>query len=99
MIVPIRSATTYLNSSTSAFGEVVAKGVTIQSGARISLADLGNSTLRPGHVIKIIDNRSATPIAGTFSNLTDGSTLTIGSNTYHVSYEGGNGNDLTLTVQ
>lgn len=43
-------------------------------------------------------NTSANPIAGTFANLADGSTLTVGRNNYEVSYEGGDGNDLTLTV-
>jgi hypothetical protein len=39
-----------------------------------------------------------TPISGTFSNLADGSTVTIGVNKLQVSYAGGDGNDLTLTV-
>jgi hypothetical protein len=46
----------------------------------------------------VIDNTAATPIAGTFANLADGSTITIGSNTFQAGYEGGDGNDLTLTV-
>jgi hypothetical protein len=46
----------------------------------------------------VINNTAATPIAGTFSNLADGSTFTVGSNNYQVNYEGGTGNDLTLTV-
>jgi len=35
---------------------------------------------------------------GTFSNLADGAIVTIGSNTFQANYEGGDGNDLTLTV-
>ena len=46
----------------------------------------------------MIDNTAATPIAGTFSNLADGSTFTSNGNTYQVDYEGGDGNDLTLTI-
>ena len=42
---------------------------------------------------------SALPIAGTFSNLPDDGTFTSNDNTYQVSYEGGDGNDLTLTVR
>ena len=34
-----------------------------------------------------------------FSNLADGSTFTLGGDTLQVNYEGGDGNDLTLTVQ
>jgi len=54
-------------------------------------------TLPPGTVFTVIDNTAATPIAGTFNNLADGSTFTAGSNTFQASY-GGDGNDLTLTV-
>ena len=39
------------------------------------------------------------PIAGTFANLPDGATIKIGNNTFQANYEGGDGNDLTLTVQ
>jgi hypothetical protein len=46
----------------------------------------------------VINNTSATPIAGRFGNLPDGATVTVGSNTFLANYEGGDGNDLTLTV-
>ena len=42
--------------------------------------------------------RTSSAIAGTFANLSDGASITIGSNTFQASYEGGDGNDLTLTV-
>ena len=51
-----------------------------------------------GKVFVAISNAAATPINGAFANLPDGSTFTVGSNTYQASYEGGDGNDLTLTV-
>jgi hypothetical protein len=46
----------------------------------------------------VIDNTAATLIAGTFSNLPDGSAFTANGNTYQANYEGRDGNDLTLTV-
>jgi autotransporter-associated beta strand protein len=87
-----------LNSSSTTADEVIANGATINSGAQFSFADLGTGTLPPGTVFTVIDNTAATPIAGTFSNLPDGSMFTINGNTYQVNYEGGDGNDLTLTV-
>jgi hypothetical protein len=45
-----------------------------------------------------ISNTSDNPITGTFANLADGETIKIGSNTFQANYEGGDGNDLTLTV-
>ncbi len=87
-----------LNSDTRNADGVVANGVAINSGAQFSFADVGNGALPLGEVFTAITNTSANPIAGTFSNLADGSTFTSNGNTYQVNYEGGDGNDLTLAV-
>jgi len=69
-------------------------------GAQFVFADLGNGSVTSGEVFIVINNTSASPINGTFANLGDGSTFTSsGGTTFLVSYEGGTGNDLTLTVQ
>jgi autotransporter-associated beta strand protein len=78
--------------------EVVAQGVTIDSGALFSISGRGDATLPLRTVFTVISNTAATPTIGTFSNLADGSTVTVGSNTFQANYEGGDGNDLTLTV-
>ena len=79
--------------------QVTAAGVTID-GAQFVFADLGNGSVTSGEVFIVINNTSASPINGTFANLGDGSTFTSsGGTTFLVSYEGGTGNDLTLTVQ
>jgi autotransporter-associated beta strand protein len=88
----------WLNTSDVSADEVVALGVTINSGAQFSFADFGGGVLAPGTVFTVINNTAATPIAGTFSNLPDGSTFISNGNSYQVNYEGGDGNDLTLTV-
>jgi autotransporter-associated beta strand protein len=87
-----------LNSSTGIATKVVTKGVIIISGAIFSFVEFGNGVLSPGAVFTAIDNTAGTPITGTFSNLADDSILTVGRNTFFVTYEGGDGNDLTLTV-
>ncbi len=87
-----------LNSNTGIATKVVTNGVTIISGAIFSFSEFGNGVLSFGSVLTAIDNTAGTPIAGTFSNLADGSIFTVGSNTFLVNYEGGDGNDLTLTV-
>src|SRR5205823_11103462 len=78
--------------------QVIANGVGINSGAMIELIGHTRGTLTQGMVLTLISNTSADPISGTFSNLPDGSIVTIKSNTFLVSYSGGGGNDLTLTV-
>jgi len=87
-----------LDSDTGTADQVLASGVTINSGAQFSPRDVGASALVAGTVFTVISNTAATPIAGTFANLADGSMFTVGDNTFQASYEGGDGNDLTLTV-
>ena len=87
-----------LYSPTMGWDEIVANGVTIDESAQISLTDFGSSNLPIGTVVTVLSNTSATPITGTFGNLADGAVFTLGSNNYQANYEGGDGNDLTLTV-
>ena len=87
-----------LKSSTATADKVVANGVTINGGALFSFTDLGSAVLPTGTVFTAVDNTAATPISGAFANLPDGSTFTAGRNNYQVSYEGGDGNNLTLIV-
>jgi autotransporter-associated beta strand protein len=86
-----------LNSKNAAVDEVVANGVAID-GARFGLVDPFGLQLPAGTVLTVIDNTSALPITGTFSNLPDGGTIRVGINIFKANYEGGDGNDLTLTV-
>lgn len=78
--------------------QIVANGVLIGSGATFTFQATGNATIAVGRVIIAMSNTSADPIAGTFANLADNSIFTANNITYEVSYEGGDGNDLTLTV-
>jgi hypothetical protein len=88
-----------LNSTTAKADSVLAMGATINSGAQFTFADVGNATFPLGTVFSPINNTSPNPIVGTFGNLPDGAIFTSNGNTYQVSYQGGDGNDLTLTVQ
>ncbi len=87
-----------LNSSTAHADEVIGNGVVISGGAQFTLADLGGGTLPIGTTFIVLSNTATTPIAGAFSNLADGATITLGTNHLQASYSGGDGNDLTLTV-
>lgn len=44
------------------------------------------------------ENTAVTPSSGSFSNLPDGAIINVSGNNFQASYEGGDGNDLTLTV-
>jgi len=78
--------------------QVIANGVTINSGAMIALSGHTSVPLRQGLVLTLISNTSASPISGTFSNLPDGGIVTVNGNNLQASYSGGDGNDLMLTV-
>ena|SRR5437867_13148289 len=93
------SSYTYkLNTRNPSAGQVIAKGVTIESGAQFSFQQIGTNRLSSGSVFTVINNTSAIPITGTFPNLPDNSTFTFGRNSCQLSYDGGDRNDLTLTV-
>ena len=77
--------------------QVIANGVTI-NGATLNLIGQTQGSLKRGLRLTVISNTSANPINGTFSNLPDGGIVTINGNNFQASYEGGDGNDLTLTV-
>jgi autotransporter-associated beta strand protein len=87
-----------LNRITLIAGKAAALGVTINSNVPFTFVDPGTGTLMVGTVFTVINNTSANPIFGTFSNLADGSVFTSNGNNFQASYTGGTGNDLTLTV-
>lgn len=87
-----------LKNSNARVDKIVAKGVSINSGALFSFVGLGSGALAQGTIFTVISNTATTPITGTFSNLPDGSTFNANGNNFQVNYEGGTGNDLTLTV-
>jgi autotransporter-associated beta strand protein len=78
--------------------EVTATAISIESGARFAFVVRGGQTLAPGTVFTIINNTSASPISGAFANAADGLLFTAKGIRFEVSYEGGDGNDMTLTV-
>lgn len=87
-----------LDSTAGTADQLVANGVSLDGSSLFSFTDLGAGTLALSTEFIIISNTSGGAIAGTFSNLADGSTFTSGANQFQVSYAGGDGNDLTLTV-
>lgn len=85
------------DSELATAGGVTVPGVTINN-TLFELADEGMADLASGFIITVIDNTATSAIAGTFGNLPDGGTITVGNNTFQADYQGGDGNDLTLTV-
>lgn len=59
--------------------------IAIKNGEQFSLVAFGNRTLATRTVFKVTDNTAATTIAGRFTNLADGSTLTSDRNKFQAS--------------
>ncbi len=100
-LLTFNSDSTYtwmLSTKNAAADQVVANGVTIQSGAQFDLNAVGNKRLQRGQVFTVISNTSAAPFTGGFANLGEGAIIAAGRNNLQASYTGGDGNDLTLTV-
>jgi hypothetical protein len=78
----------------------VSDSLTLNLGAQISPSFGYVPAL--GTVYTVVNNNSALPVTGTFSSagneLVEGETFTAGPATLTLSYQGGDGNDVTLTV-
>ena len=103
----IQSALTFNDDSTCLYkldtkrrvsDQVLAQGVTIDSGAKFFLRASGTMLLPLGQVFTAINNTATSAITGRFHNLADGAIVTVNGNNFQASYTGGDGNDLTLTV-
>ncbi|HEY2711721.1 MAG TPA: autotransporter-associated beta strand repeat-containing protein [Chthoniobacterales bacterium] len=78
--------------------QVIANGVTINTGSSFSFPKANQEGVSLGSVFMLIRNASPSPIAGQFDNLPDGGIFIAGSNHFQANYEGGDGNDLTVTI-
>ncbi|MBK8231235.1 MAG: cadherin-like domain-containing protein [Candidatus Eisenbacteria bacterium] len=74
----------------------VAGTVTIDPSASL-LPNLGYAPLL-GDTYVVIRNDDSDPITGTFAGLPEGAMITLNASEFQISYQGGDGNDLTLTV-
>lgn len=52
-----------------------------------------------GQTFEIVSNDGTDPVVGTFSNLPEGATFTVNGYVFKISYKGGDGNDVVLTVE
>jgi fibronectin-binding autotransporter adhesin len=76
---------------------VIAAGSVTLSNVELSVMTLPPSA-QPGQSFVIIDNDAADPVNGTFRGLPEGAVLIVSGKPLRVSYKGGDGNDVSLTV-
>jgi fibronectin-binding autotransporter adhesin len=68
------------------------------NGSTLNVIRYNNMVPRLNNTFTIIDNDGADAVTGTFTGLAQGATTTVDGITYTVSYTGGTGNDVVLTV-
>src|SRR5262249_866183 len=96
----LKSDATYrvtLDSRIPAADKVSCFGATIR-GSQILFNDVAANVISAGTIFTVLENTNSASINGSFVNLPNGGTIVIGQNTFQANYEGGDGNDLTLTV-
>ncbi|NBS89552.1 hypothetical protein EBS67_06060 [bacterium] len=102
-----------LNAGTTSLNSLMTFGIQVGTVSGISdqlnvvgAVTLNNAllTVTPGqflvvgNVFTIINNNATDVVSGTFAGLPQNSTFSVGNYTFRISYIGGTGNDVTLTV-
>jgi len=80
------------------FDRLNVTGTVSLGGASLDIELHGGFTPAGGNSFLLIDNDGADAVTGAFSGFADGVAVTIGGLRYTVDYQGGDGNDVTLTV-
>jgi fibronectin-binding autotransporter adhesin len=80
------------------YDQIQANGTVDVTGATLNVARFNNFTPATGQTYTIIANDSNDAVTGTFLGLAEGATITIDGYTFTISYVGGDGNDVVLTV-
>lgn len=78
------------------YDQIAVTGTVTISGATLSLTV--TDIPAAGATYILIDNDGVDAVTGTFSGLAEGASITAGGATYTISYAGGTGNDVVLTL-
>jgi hypothetical protein len=79
------------------YGQVSTGGDVALNGATLSVSLGADYAPAAGDTLTLINNGGSNPVTGTFAGLAQGALLTLGGNTFRISYTGGDGNDVTLS--
>lgn len=112
LLTPMVTASGDLNLSSSDTFEVEIEGATAGTehdqtdvtgsvslgNASLDLQVISAATVGFGDALIIIDNDGSDAVSGTFSGLVEGASVDVGGRTSTISYVGGDGNDVVITV-
>ena len=78
------------------FGQLSVAGLVSLNSASLNIPAASN--LSVGQKLMIINNGASSSISGQFQGLVEGASIAVGAVTFSISYKGGTGNDVVLTV-
>jgi hypothetical protein len=85
-------------SAGTGYDQLNVTGTVSLGSAILNISTYGGFTPALGDVYTIINNDSTDAVTGVFSGMAQNSRTTVSGYTYKISYTGGTGNDVTLTV-
>lgn len=80
------------------YDQLQVTGTVDVTGGTLNVSRFGGFTPAVGQTFTVISNDAADAITGTFTGLAQGATITVDGYTFTISYTGGDGNDVVLTV-
>lgn len=83
----------------SGYDQLKVTGTVDVTGATLSTSLYNSFKPKAGNSFTIISNDGSDKVTGTFKNLSEGATFKLSGYVFKISYKGGTGNDVTLTVQ
>lgn len=85
------------NSTTPEFDQLAVSGTVTLNGA-LNISLLTGYVLDGGDQVTIVNNTGSQPVSGTFTGLNQNAAIFVGDIVFRISYTGGTGNDVVLTV-
>ena len=89
-------STSIVGASPGNYGQLRASGVVSLGNSTLTITSASN--LSVGQQVVLINKVGAGAVNGTFNGLAEGQSLKVGVTTFTISYIGGDGNDVVLTV-
>lgn len=80
------------------YDQIVVTGTVNLSGGSLDPELLNGFQPSVGQAFKIIDNQGGSAVNGTYNGLPEGAVFAVGSTKFQITYKGGDGNDVLLTV-
>ncbi|MBP7767229.1 hypothetical protein KA068_01780 [Candidatus Saccharibacteria bacterium] len=82
----------------SEYDQIKVGGVVDLGNGTLNLVHYGGFKTNKGQSFKVVDNDGSDAVIGTFKDLAEGATLSVDGAIFKITYVGGDGNDVVLTV-